>query len=92
MEIIFAFTVFHFSSGLQFKNESSEEIKLNKLNQIAIANTLIIVLKLNMYVYVVLEKTTKNLVKKRKKCKYYLSSVKERHSTNILCRVLKCEH
>jgi hypothetical protein len=47
MDIIFAFTVFYFSSDLQFKSESSEEI-LKKLNQTAIANTLIIVLKLNM--------------------------------------------
>jgi hypothetical protein len=48
MDIIFAFTVFHFSCDLQFKSESSEEIQLNKLKQIAIANTLIIVSKLNM--------------------------------------------
>jgi hypothetical protein len=48
MDIIFAFTVFHFSSDLQFKSKSSEEIQLNKLNQITIANTLIIVPKLNM--------------------------------------------
>jgi hypothetical protein len=48
MNIIFAITVFYFSSDLQFKSESSEEIQLNKLKQIAIANTLIIVPKLNM--------------------------------------------
>jgi hypothetical protein len=48
IHIIFAFTVFHFSSDLQFKYESSEEIQLNKLNQIAITNTFIIVPKLNM--------------------------------------------
>jgi hypothetical protein len=48
MDIIFAFTIFHFLSDLQFKSESSEEIQLNKLNQIAKANTLIIVPKLNM--------------------------------------------
>jgi hypothetical protein len=48
IHIILAFTVFHFSSDLQFKFESSEEIQLNKLNQIAIANTFIIVPKLNM--------------------------------------------
>jgi hypothetical protein len=44
--IIFTFTVFHFSSDLQFKSESFEEIELNKLNQITIANTLIIVPKM----------------------------------------------
>jgi hypothetical protein len=48
MNIIFTFTVFYFSSDLQFKYESSKEIQLNKLNQIAIANTFIIVPKLNM--------------------------------------------
>jgi hypothetical protein len=48
MNIIFSFTVFHFSSDLQFKSKSSEEIQLNKLNLIVIANTLIIVSKLNM--------------------------------------------
>jgi hypothetical protein len=48
MDIIFAFTVSHFSSDLQFKYESSEEIQLNKLNQITISNTLIIVPKWNM--------------------------------------------
>jgi hypothetical protein len=46
MNIMFAFTVFHFSSDLQFKSKSSKEIQLNKLNQIVIANTLIIVPKL----------------------------------------------
>jgi hypothetical protein len=48
MNIIFAFTVFYFSSDLQFKSELSEEIQLNELNLIVIANTLIIVPKLNM--------------------------------------------
>jgi hypothetical protein len=48
IDIIFAFTVFHFLSDLQFKSESFEEIQLNKLNQITIANTLIIVPKCNM--------------------------------------------
>jgi hypothetical protein len=48
MNIIFVFIIFHFSSNLQFKSESSEEIQLNKLNQIGIANTFIIVLKSNM--------------------------------------------
>jgi hypothetical protein len=43
--IIFAFTVFHSSSDLQFKSELSEEIKLNELNLIVIAITLIIVPK-----------------------------------------------
>jgi hypothetical protein len=48
MNIIFAFTVFHFSSDLQFKSKLSEEIQLNELNQIVIANTLIIVVKWNI--------------------------------------------
>jgi hypothetical protein len=48
MNIIFAFIVFHFSSDLQFKSELSEEIQLNELNLIVIANTLIIVPKWNM--------------------------------------------
>jgi hypothetical protein len=48
VNIIFAFTIFHFSSDLQFKSELSEEIQLNELNLIAIANTLIIMSKLNM--------------------------------------------
>jgi hypothetical protein len=48
MNIIFAFTVFHFLSDLQFKSKLSEEIQLNELNLIVIANTLIIVSKLNM--------------------------------------------
>jgi hypothetical protein len=52
MNIIFAFTVFHFSSDLQFKSELSEETQLNELNLIVIANTLIIVQKSNMQVYI----------------------------------------
>jgi hypothetical protein len=48
VDIIFAFTFFHFLSDLHFKSESSKEIQLNKLNQISIVNTLIIVPKLNM--------------------------------------------
>jgi hypothetical protein len=48
MDIIFAFTVFHFSSDLQFKSELSEEIQLNELNRIVIANTFIIVPKWNI--------------------------------------------
>jgi hypothetical protein len=45
MNIIFAFTVFRFSSDLQFKSELSEGIQLNELNLIIIANTWIIVPK-----------------------------------------------
>jgi hypothetical protein len=52
INIIFAFSVFHFSSDLRFKSELFEEIQLNKLNLIVVANTLIIVPKLNMYVYI----------------------------------------
>jgi hypothetical protein len=48
MDIIFAFTVFHFLSDLQFKSESSEEIQLNELNQIVIANTFMTVSKWNI--------------------------------------------
>jgi hypothetical protein len=39
IDIIFAFTVLHFSSGLQFKYELFEEIQLNEQNLIVIANT-----------------------------------------------------
>jgi hypothetical protein len=46
MNIIFALTVFHFSSDLQFKYELSEEIQLNEQNLIAIANNFIIVPKM----------------------------------------------
>jgi hypothetical protein len=48
MYTIFAFTVIHFSSNLKFKSELYEEIQLNELNIIDIANTWIIVPKLNM--------------------------------------------
>jgi hypothetical protein len=48
MDIIFAFTVLHFSSELQFKSELSEKIQLNEQNLIFIANTFIIVPKWNM--------------------------------------------
>jgi hypothetical protein len=36
INIIFAYTVFHVSSDLQFKSELSEEIPLNELNLIVI--------------------------------------------------------
>jgi hypothetical protein len=45
MNIIFACTVFEVSSDLQFKSEFSEEIQINKLNVLAIENTVIIVPK-----------------------------------------------
>jgi hypothetical protein len=45
MDIIFACTVFQVSSDLQFKFEFSEEIQINKLNLLAIENTVIIVPK-----------------------------------------------
>jgi hypothetical protein len=48
MNIIFAFIVFHFLSDLHFKSELSKEIQLNELELTGIANTLIIVPKLNM--------------------------------------------
>jgi hypothetical protein len=45
MNIIFACTVFQVSSDLQFKSEFSEEIQINELNVLDIANTVIIVPK-----------------------------------------------
>jgi hypothetical protein len=45
MDIIFACTVFQVSSDLQFKSEFSEEIQINELNLLAIANTVIFVPK-----------------------------------------------
>jgi hypothetical protein len=45
MNIIFALTIFYFSSNLQFKSELSEEIQLNKQNLIVIANNFIVVQK-----------------------------------------------
>jgi hypothetical protein len=53
MDIIFACTVFQVSSDLQFKSEFSEEIQINKLNVLAIENTVIIVPKWYMLVYIV---------------------------------------
>jgi PleD family two-component response regulator len=46
MDIIFPFTIFDFSSDLQSKFELSEEIQLNEQNIIVIANTFIIVPKM----------------------------------------------
>jgi hypothetical protein len=48
MDTIFAFTVLHFSSDLQFKSELFEKIQLNEQNLIVITNTFIIVPKWNM--------------------------------------------
>jgi hypothetical protein len=48
MNIIFIFTVFNFLSDLRFKSQLSEEIQLNELNLRVIANTLVIVPKLNI--------------------------------------------
>jgi hypothetical protein len=45
MNIIFACTVFQVSSDLQFKSEFFEEIQIDKLNVLAIENTVIIVPK-----------------------------------------------
>jgi hypothetical protein len=45
MNTIFTFTVFYFSSDLQFKSELFEEIQINELNLTVIAKTLIIVPK-----------------------------------------------
>jgi hypothetical protein len=49
----FVCTVFHVPSDLQFKSELSEKIQLNEQNLLVIANTIIIVQKWNMYVYIV---------------------------------------
>ena len=46
MNIIFAVIIFYFSSDLQFKYELSEKIQLNEQNLIFIANTFIIVSKM----------------------------------------------
>jgi hypothetical protein len=43
--VIFACTIFHVSSDLQFKSELFEEIQLNELNLIVTENTFIIVPK-----------------------------------------------
>jgi hypothetical protein len=48
MNIILHSPFYIFLSDLQFKSKLSKEIQLNELNLIVIANTLIIVLKLNM--------------------------------------------
>jgi hypothetical protein len=45
MNIIFACTVFQVSSDLQFKYVFFEEIQINELNLLDIANTVIIVHK-----------------------------------------------
>jgi hypothetical protein len=45
MNIIFSCTVFQVSSDLQFKFEFSEEIQINKLNLLAISNSVKIVHK-----------------------------------------------
>jgi hypothetical protein len=45
MNIIFAFTIFHFPSVLQFKSELSEEIQLTELNIKGVANIFIILQK-----------------------------------------------
>jgi hypothetical protein len=50
MNIISSFIVFHHSSDLQFKFELPEEIQLNVLNLIGIANTLTKAPKLHMLV------------------------------------------
>jgi hypothetical protein len=45
MNIIFACTVFHVSSDLQFKCDFFEEIQINELNLLAIENNFLIVSK-----------------------------------------------
>jgi hypothetical protein len=77
MCIIFACTIFQVSSDLQFKSEFSEEIQINELNLLAIENTVIIVPKRYMLVYIVYEHTTKSLVGKIKKIKMYFAECPE---------------
>jgi hypothetical protein len=77
MNIIFALTVFHFSSDLQFKYELAEEIQLNEQNLIAIANSFIIVPK---------NRTCKSTQCRTKPQKVWL---KKEKNGNKLCRVFK---
>jgi hypothetical protein len=48
INIIFVFSVPYFLSDLQFNSELSEKIQLNEINLIVIANTFIIMPKLNI--------------------------------------------
>jgi hypothetical protein len=60
---------------LLFISELSKEIQLNELNLIGIANTLIIVPKLNMYVYILYKHSRKSLGGKEKTSKLCRVSV-----------------
>jgi hypothetical protein len=71
MNIIFAFIVFYFLSDLQFKSELSEEIQLNELNLIVLANALIIVPKLKHVGLYTIETHHKKFEEKRIKIKIY---------------------
>jgi hypothetical protein len=75
IDIVFAFTVFHFSSDLQFKFELSKKIQLNEQDLIVIANTFIIVPKME---HVSLHSVGTN----HKKFGW-----KKKKNENILCRV-----
>jgi hypothetical protein len=65
MNTIFAFTIFHFSSKLQFKFELLEEIQLNEQNLIVIANTFIIMPKMEHVSLYSVGTNTKNLARKK---------------------------
>jgi hypothetical protein len=75
MNIIFAFTVFYFSSDVQLKSELLEKTQLNEQNLIVIANTFIIVSKIE---HVSLHSVGTN----HKKFGW-----KKKKNGNILCRV-----
>jgi hypothetical protein len=71
MNIIFAFTVFHFSSVLSSKSELSEKIQLNGQNLIVVVNTFIIVPKMNHISLHSVGTNHKRFGWKRKKMKIY---------------------
>jgi hypothetical protein len=74
MDIIFAITVFYFLSNLQFKSELLEEIQVNEQNLIVIANTFIIVPKME---HVSLHSVGTN---------YKKFGWKKKNNGNILCQ------
>jgi hypothetical protein len=93
MDIIFVCTVFQVSSDLQFKSELSKKNSSNELNLLAIENTVIIVPKWYMQIYIVLEHTTKSLVREKKKNKNMLCRVSIGDTRqDLLCRVSNVGH
>jgi hypothetical protein len=65
---------FHFSSELQFKSKLLEEIQLNEQNQIVIANTFIIVPKMELVSLHNIGTSHKKLGWEKKKMEIYLPS------------------